>query len=157
MLVDELKDKNYTKVFAFDEIGLPEIPPVIEIAKERNIPLVSNRPYATEYFPQIEIAKELGSSYFMPTVSYMIAYALYLKYDQLWVFGIDAGPRWDYQVGKAYIMFWLGVATGRRVNLRIGRDSMRWCYLHGQDGLPEHYLETLDESFCNHIEEMANV
>ena len=157
LLIDELKDKNYTKVFAFDDVGLPEIPPVIEIAKERNIPLVSNRPYATEQFPQKEIAREFGSSYFMPTVSYMIAYALYLKYDLLWVFGIDQGPRWDYQVGKDYIMFWLGVAIGRKVDVRIGRCSMRWCYRPGLDGSPEHYFKTLDESFYNHIEEMANV
>ena len=147
LATEGLKDKKYTKVFAFDDDAL--VKQCLVIAKERNIPFVSQREFATEHYPLIEIAREFRSSYFMPTISYMIAYALYLKYDRLWIYGIDQGPRWDYQAGKSHIMFWLGVAIGRKVNLRIGRGSLRWSYGLGLNELPKLMFE--EDNLANHI------
>lgn len=149
LITDGLKDKKYTKVFSFDDNDIAK--QCALIAKERHIPFVSSHEYATEPFPMIEIAREFGSSYFMPTISFMIAYALYLKYDCLSIFGIDQGLRWDYQAGKPHVTFWLGVATGRKVNLRIGRGSLRWAYMLGLNELPLELFEGEENSIANHI------
>ena len=152
-----LEDKKYTKVFAFDQInGNSPLVEALAIAKERNIPIVSTWEYATEPYPLFQIARELGSSYLMPTVSYMIAYALFLKYERLWIFGIDQGPRWDYQSGKPHIAFWLGVATGRKVSLRIGRGSLRWSYGLGLSELPIALFEGEQNILAIREEEIKN-
>ncbi len=149
-----LKDKKYTKVFSFDGAEadvLGRVPYVaylqesIAIAKERGIPIVSNKPYGTEPFPVREIAREFGSTYFMPTVSYMLAYALYQKYERIYVYGIDQGPRWEYQCGRPHIVFWLGVATGRKVELIIGAHSLRWSYRMGLNEFPRAFFEDEDK------------
>ena len=149
LTVEELRDRPFTKVFAFD--GIESAVEGINIAKERKIPVVSNREYATERYPLVEIAREFQSSYFMPSISYMLAYALYLKYERLYIYGIDQGPRWDYQSGKPHIVFWLGVATGRKVDLRIGKGSLRWAYRMGLDEMPLVMFENAENAIANNI------
>ena len=155
--IEGLRDKNYTKLFAFDqpdEFGTPlqrEFYVELEMARQRGIPIVSNRSYATEPFPMVDIAREFTSSYWMPTLSYAIAYALYLGYNKLFIDGIDQGPRWIYQSGKHHMVFWLGVAIGRKVDLRMGRGSMRWAYRLGFDELPEIFFQDKGDSFASHI------
>lgn len=111
-----MANKDVSKVFAFDvepkTTGLP-------IARERGIPIVSTKPYATEKFPYQEIVTEFHCAFFKPTVSYMIAYAVYLKYDKLYLFGVDQGPEWVHIAGRPYVTFWLGVAVGRGLEYRL--------------------------------------
>ncbi len=158
LMTEGLKDKPYTKVFAFDglksningkTVDETELIQALEIARSRNIPIVSQRDYATELFPMVAIAREFKSSYWMPTISYAIAYALYLGYERIWIDGIDQGPRWDYQSGKSHIVFWLGVATGRKVDLRLGRGSLGWAYRLGLNELPEAFFKP--EDIARHI------
>ena len=155
LITEGLKDKNYTKVFAFDDMDTParidELGRCMEIANSRNIPIVSTRAYATEIFPLVEIAREFWSSYFMPTASYMMAYALYLKYGRLHIYGLDQGPRWIYQSGKPHIVHWLGVALGRKVDLRIGRGSLRWAYRLGLNEVPIAFFEDDESSIAKNI------
>ncbi len=154
LLKPELEDKPYTKLFAFDELdgvynGVVKHNEVLEksleIAHQRKIPVVSNREYADIKFPTREIAREFQASYFMPTISYMIALAVYENFSPIYIHGIDAGPQWYYQFGKPHIMFWLGVATGRKIQLRLGMGSIRWAYRAGLDGFPEAII--VDEAY----------
>ncbi len=146
---DDLKDRKFTKVFAFDTVDMHiNDHPVkntilcesIDKAHEMNVPLVSCKEYATEKYPLREIIAKFHSSYFMPTISYMMAYALYLEYDKIYIFGIDAGPQWWYQVGKPYITFWLGYAIALGVQVLLGRGSLQWAYQPGLDNLPIAWL-----------------
>jgi len=66
----------------------------------------------------------------------MIAYALYYEYDRLFIYGIDAGPQWWYQLGKPYLTFWIGYAIALGVQVLLGRGSLQWAYQPGIDGLP---------------------
>jgi hypothetical protein len=156
----ELRDKPFTKIFAFDGLvtysannGQPSYvtQDALKICKERGIPLVSTLEFATELYPIREVVRELGSSYFMPTLSYMIALAIYQKYERIYLFGIDAGPRWDYQSGKPHITFWLGVAIGRKIELILGRDSLRWAYSIGLGELPKLIFEDEANSIRSHL------
>lgn len=142
LTVEGMDDKNFTKVFAFDDASdeftdpTGELRKAIEIARKRNIPIVSTRDYATEPYPLIDIARKFRVSYFMPTMSHMIAYALYLGYDRLYIYGIDAGPQWYYQFGKPHIIFWIGFAMGKGIDVRLGKGSLRWAYQSGMDTFP---------------------
>ena len=139
LATEGLKDKNYTKVFAFD--GVNEIlTEALKEAKERNIPVVSTLSYATELYPLVPIVRHFQVSYFKTSISYMLAYAIYQGYKSIRIDGIDQGPGWLYQQGKPYITFWLGVATGRGIEYRMGRDSLKWTYRIGQNGLPEAFI-----------------
>jgi len=111
------------KVFAFDDDSLL-LRKLIRKAKKFNIPLVSTQKYATEKYPFEDIVKEFGYSYFKPTVSYMIAYAIYKGYERIRLYGIDQGPEWEHLVNKPYVMFWLGVATGRKVKWELSKFSI---------------------------------
>ena len=156
---DNLRDKRFTKVFAFDSetVVINNHPPrridsfceYIDRAKQLKIPLVSTRDYATEKYPLREIITKFKSSYFMPTVSYMIAYALYLEYDRLYIFGIDQGPQWWYQLGKPHITFWIGYAIALGAEVLLGTGSLRWTYQPGIDNLPEAWIREEYEKFYN--------
>ncbi len=156
LVTEGMEDKPYTKVFAFDSDVDEELNRALGIARSRNIPIVSQRPYATEPFDQIQIAMELGSSYWMPTISYTIAYAIHLGYEKIYIDGIDAGKRWDYQSGKPHIVFWLGYATAMwRMRgypvLRLGVGSLRWAYLLGLSDFPQAWLELEENSLAKKL------
>jgi len=112
-----------SKVFAFDKYeGI--LREGLDIAKSKGIPIVSLRDYATEDFPYNEIVKEFKTVYFKNTVSYMLAYALYLGYEKIRLYGIDQGPEWMYLTNKPYVTFWLGVASGRGVEWEVTKTSI---------------------------------
>ena len=113
-----LIDPDCTKVFSFNGYHQE----AMDIAQENNIPVVSTKPYATETFPYDGIIKEFGIGYFRPTESYMIAYAIYLGYEKLKLYGIDFETG-DFAADKARIMFWVGVAKGKGIEVEIAKTS----------------------------------
>lgn len=128
LLKEGLRDKPFNKLFAFDGINLPEIKRSLDIAHERHIPVISTLDYGDQLYPIRDICREYKTSYFMNSISYMLAYAIYLKFNKMYINGIGGRKRWDYEQGRPFIIFWLGVATGRRVEYEIGRGSARWLF-----------------------------
>ena len=118
----EVDCRKINKVFAFDDFESTRSER--QIAKQFNIPVVSNRSYATEKYPSEEILREFGKTYFLPSVSYMIAYAIYKGYKKLRLYGVDQAPEWNHLINKPYVMFWLGVATGRGVEWELSKYSI---------------------------------
>ncbi len=144
-----LSDKKWTKLFVFDGLMGTENDVVrknelleksIEVANQKGITIIGNQPFCTEQYPIQEVVRKFNASYFMPSMSYMIAYALYLGHDTIYLHGIDGGPQWHYQFGKPQIMFWIGYATALKVRIRMGADSLRWAYQVGLDTFPKAYL-----------------
>lgn len=133
LLTGGLVDKNYTKVFAFDNDTDDKLRRAVEVAKMRNIPVVSSyEHFATELFPTYELVKKFKSSFFLNSISRMIAYAVYLECPKLYINGIDQGPGWDMQQSKPHVTFWLGFALAKGVDLRLGRGSLTWAYRVGE-------------------------
>jgi hypothetical protein len=128
LLTPGLADKPYDKVFAFDGVNFPEIAQALPLAKSRGIPVLGTLDYATELYPIRDVVKRFESSFFKNTLSYMLAYALYLDKDMIFIHGIGGRRRWDYEIGKHYILFWLGIARGIGVDVRIGPGSSKWLY-----------------------------
>lgn len=115
-------DHKCSKVFAFDRYKL--VKKGLDVARSRGIPIVSTFWYATEKYPFDEIIEEFRTRYLKITISYMIAYAIYLGYEKIRLYGVDAGPEWRYLVDKPYVTFWLGVATGRGIEWAINQTSL---------------------------------
>ena len=118
----EINCHQINKVFAFDDYEATKIG--VRIAKKYYIPVVSTQSYATEKYPLEEIVKEFGKPYFRPTVSYMIAYAIYKGYKKIRIYGIDQAPEWEHLMNKPFVMFWLGVATGRGIEWELPKSSL---------------------------------
>lgn len=138
LLTPGLADKPFSKVFAFDGDNFPEIKKSLGIAKEKGIPVVSTLTYADVLYPIRDICKRFSTSYLMNSVSYMLAYACYQlkKDDLLFIYGIGGRKRWDYEQGRPYIIFWMGVATGLGIEVRAGRGSAQWLYNGTKDLSP---------------------
>ena len=138
-LVDELKDKKFTKAFEVNGIENSEIAISISAARERGIPVISPQPYADEKYPHRAITKEFHNVYLKHTIPYMMAYAIYKGYKTIGLYGIDQGPAWHLVSGKPYVTFWLGIAIGRGVAIEMGRSSLRWVYGTGENDVPRPF------------------
>lgn len=114
-------DYEYSKVFALDtEVQILNL----DTIRERGIPIVSTQSYATEPLPYFDIRRKLGANYWRPTVSFMIAYAMYLGYKKLRLYGVDQGPEKKYAWARPILMFWLGMATGLGVEWELGPNCI---------------------------------
>ena len=127
LTTEGLKDKPFTKVFAFDPV-YPDFQKALDIAKERNIPVVSTLFYATEQYPSREVVREFRVSYFKTTISYMLAMAIYQKPDRMWVYGCEQTKTLNYVLFKPFVTFWLGAAYARGIDMRLGRGVLNWQY-----------------------------
>ena len=123
-----LCDKHYDKVFAFDSIddnsySSEKLKEYLVVAQERNIPVVGTRKYATERYPLVQMFEEFGVPWFRPTISYMLALAIYKKYDLIKIYGIDQDKEDRYILSRPFVDFWLGVAVGRKQRYTIANKS----------------------------------
>jgi|26BtaG_2_1085354.scaffolds.fasta_scaffold00283_26 hypothetical protein len=113
LLYKSVPYEKITRVFAFDRED--RISDTLDIARRRGIPIWSMRDYADCKYPIDEIVAKLRKKYFLNTISFMIALAIYEGYEKLKFFGIDQGPQWKYLAGKPYVMYWIGQADGRGI------------------------------------------
>ena len=103
------------KLFAFDS-GLE--PEYIEDMKKYS-PVVSWQPWADIPFPLEEIKEQFKTTYFTNTISYMIAYAIYLKVDKISVYGVDASFGAPYAQENRGVEYWLGRAEQSGIELYL--------------------------------------
>lgn len=122
LLQPETKLESISKVFAIDVY--PQVRDSLTIAQKHNIPIISTRDYATEPYPWKEIIATFKSKYFRNTMSYMLAMAIYKAYEKLRLYGVDQGPDYDYIANKPYVMYWLGVATGRGIEFEVPKSGL---------------------------------
>ncbi|KKK64965.1 hypothetical protein LCGC14_2978920, partial [marine sediment metagenome] len=122
----------YSKLFIFDRWhNVPEYPDwpddwePMQVAKKRGLPVIGvwSFPFITEAYPLPEVKKRFGSLYFMNSVSYMLALALYEGYKDIQLWGCW-GPcdNNNHLVGRRYVSYWLGVATGMGVKWKLCPD-----------------------------------
>ena len=123
-----MTDKHYDKVFAVDSGEIQIVKDCIAIAKERGIPLVSTKSYATEPYPLHEVSQDFQSTYLHNTVSYMLALAVHQGYSKLMLYGVDQEDA-GYSCLKPAVILWLGIATGRGIQCTVnGSDVSRYVW-----------------------------
>lgn len=119
-----MSNRHYDKVFAFDYVSeVKELEGMLVVARERSIPIVSIREYATEKYPLLEVFNEFKSTFLRNTISYMLALAIYRGYKDIRIYGVDQEDEIRYQLTRPYVVFWLGVAIGRGVKYTIANRS----------------------------------
>ena len=125
-----LCDKHFDKIFAFDSMTKFENTQVaddliqyLSIAHERNIPVVSTQGYATERYPLLEIFREFEVAWIRPTISYMMALAIYKGYEPIHIYGVDQDKEPRYIESRPFVDFWLGVMVGRKIKYNIANKN----------------------------------
>lgn len=109
----------------------------IDFAKRNNISIVSIEDYATEKFPLKEIIQRFKLNYFRCTFVYMLAYAIYLGYEKIYIYGMGRDEEWDSLKDRPRITWWLGVARGLDIEVDIARHCKLWAIM--QQGIERKY------------------
>lgn len=151
LTVDKLKDRHFTKLFFFDDRSCPDIAKGLVIAKERGIPVVSLLSDIGERYPLRDVIRDCRSSYFLTCVSFMLAYAIHLKYKKIHLYGLDQGPSWELQQGKPHVCFWAGFAMGRGIEVTMGRGSLRWAYNVGEKPTVEPFEVPVEDRLVSSL------
>ncbi len=123
------EDKPYSKLFCFDEPeGKADENEGLKVAQARGLTIVSNKPwpFVIEKYPLKDIIAKYDTMYFRNDMSYMIALALYKGYKSFSLWGVDQGPEPMYLIGKKYVTYWLGMATGMGVKWELSPESKLW-------------------------------
>ncbi len=74
-------------------------------------------------YPLKEITERYGVMYFTNTICFMIAQALYEKYDAIDLWGVNQAGRIEYVNERRGVEFWLGLAAGMGTKVRINGPS----------------------------------
>lgn len=80
-------------------------------------------------FP-LDRAIAIGADYFTSTISYMIAWAIDQGYEEVALFGIDLIVGTEYEAQRQCAEFWLGIAHGRGMTVRIPPQSALLKHSH---------------------------
>lgn len=126
--------KQFHKLFAFDE-SLEKW--YTDDMKKRG-PIVSWQPYKDIDYPLDEILAEFKTRYFTNSISYMIAYAIYMKVKKISVYGVDVAFGAPYAQENRGVEYWMGRAEERGIEVFCPEKShlLRTVYgkLYGEIG-----------------------
>ena len=119
-------------------------------AKALNIPIIGLDEYEFEglkfqKYPMREIVEEFDETLFSCTTDYMLAYAIYKKYDKIDVYGVNVEMGEEYYFERPSVEFWRGMAKGRRIDINFhgpttvgkSKKSIVYGYLKTQDEIKE--------------------
>lgn len=123
-------DPDCTKVF---DDGCKE---GLDIASEKGMSIISK-----DTFPREEITKEFGIAYCNSPLSYMLAYAIYLGYDKIGIYGFDSEADSEHESNRPRIAFWFGIAKGRGISVEFGTSSR--LYRVFRDNIRDRYQRAM--------------
>lgn len=84
-------------------------------------------------YPLNEIVKEFGSAYFTNSISYMIAYAVYKGYKKIELYGVDMSARDEYINQRGSVMYWIGFARAKGVDVFLASGIDKPWFLYGYE------------------------
>lgn len=88
--------------------------------KSRELALQSGVPYVDlQTYPREEIVGYFGTDYFSNTVDYAIALAVYQKYTDINLYGVNMAFGSEYAYQKAGVDYWCGQAMGRGIKVKV--------------------------------------
>lgn len=113
-------------------------------------------------YPLDEILAEFGqyfvdpdhAKYFTNTVSYMLALAIYEKFDEIHVYGVDMATASEYGAQKPSCEFWLGVALGRGIKIHIPAESdlLKTRFMYGYERKKQDLFEAKIQEMIKNLE-----
>lgn len=83
-------------------------------------------------FPIEPIVKEFGT-YFTNSISYLIALAVYLRFDEIGIYGVDMATDSEYGTQRPSVEYFIGVAKGRGINVILPAecDLCKSMFMYG--------------------------
>jgi len=119
--------ENCTRMFIMDGVGFSKIlnrqPNIAQDLQDLKAQVVV--PYKLTslenqmVYPLGKIVGKWGVPYFKNTAAYMIALAIYEGYKDIDLYGFTMASGLEHAIEKAAFEFWLGVAIGEGVNLKV--------------------------------------
>lgn len=90
-------------------------------------------------YPLQPIIDKFGARYFTSTISYMIAYGIWAGFREIGIWGVDLIVGKEYFYQKSCAEFWIGVANGLGIEVRIPDDSalLKGGFLYGFEPEPK--------------------
>lgn len=86
-------------------------------------------------YPLDAIIDRFNSNYFANSIAYMIAYALYNNYDEIYLCGIDLTQGSEYEFERPCVLYWMGMAKGLGVKMGSSSDLDKSLFLYGYDNI----------------------
>ncbi len=123
---------------------------MVEWAKQQNKPIYMQRSYAEniEVFPFDELVNEYGR-YFTNTISWLIAFALSLRADELAIYGVDMAQTTEYQKQRASCEYFIGLWNGYARENRLPE-----CYIPKQaELLKTSHMYAIEQ--CEFLDKMT--
>jgi hypothetical protein len=82
-------------------------------------------------YPLDDIIKKYGSCFFTCTISYMIAYALFIGVKEIELHGVDLNGTREYIAERPSVFYWLGLAEGLGVKITMSNNLNKPAFLYG--------------------------
>lgn len=119
------------KIWVMDDLkkvahNYPDWSNELKLEKTPIITCIQNDDFPSSVpFPLEEVCNEFKDDYFSTTVAYMIAYAAYIRVEELLLFGVDFyyPNAIIVESGSAGVAYWLGIAKSRGVHYKIPGSS----------------------------------
>ena len=84
----------------------------------------------------------IGNKYFTSTISYMIAYAIYKGFTEIFLYGVALNGADEYKAQRQAVEYWIGIAEGRGIKVFIAENEICWCpYLYAYEKEPSIVFE----------------
>lgn len=86
-----------------------------------------------ESYPLKAIQEWSGSNYFISSIAYMIAYALYTGEKDINIYGVDMEDKKEYSDQRACIAYWIGFGRAKGATIRTATRLSEPPFLYGYD------------------------
>ena len=114
----EFADKKIDKLFAFDLLD-KDYTDLMKV----HAPICSWQEYGDIKYPFEEVKARFKTEYFTNTVSYMIAYAIYLGVERLGIYGVDVAFGAPYAQEMRGVEYWIGRAAEMGIKIEVPVQS----------------------------------
>ena len=116
--------KKFHRLFAFDLLDKEYTDGMKKFA-----PVTSWQDYGDVKYPLEKIITEFNTKFFTNTISYMLAYAIFLKFEKIYIYGVEVSFGAPYAQENRGIDYWIGRAQERGIEVIVPPTShlLRTC------------------------------
>ncbi len=120
----EYLGKKFHRLFAFDLL-----PKEYTDGMKKYCPVTSWQDYADIKYPLDNVIRTFNTRFFTNTISYMIAYAIYLKFEKIYIYGVEVSFGAPYAQENRGVDYWIGRAQERGIEVIVHPQShlLRTC------------------------------
>jgi hypothetical protein len=115
---EEYTGKKVHKLFAFDQLE-----PAYTAMMKKHAPIVSWQDYGDIKYPLDEVIKAFDTEFFVNTVCYAIAYAIFTGVKRLGVYGVDQAFGAPYAQENRGVEYWIGRAVQAGIKVEAPEES----------------------------------